>query len=176
MNKETERLRIRTFQEKDLEEMHAIFVQPEIMRLVGMAPAHVSKEQSRERLERWIRYGMHHAIVLKETEAVIGYLLIKPGEKEREKELGCALHPHYQRKGYMTETFQAVLKELSKEGIQLVWACCFKENTASRRLIEGCGFQFQKEGSYTTEEGVACTSLEYAIRLGKEVSQQEKEK
>lgn len=29
-----------------------------------------------------------------------------------------------------------------------MYACCFQENTASKHMIEKCGFSFEQEGTY----------------------------
>lgn len=169
MNIETERLLIRLFTMDDVFDMHDLFVLPEVMQPVGMAPAFTRIEESRERISRWIKKGIHHAIVLKGTDKVIGYIAIKPdSEDDREdtRELGFALNPQYQHHAYMTETVNAVIESLRSDGIHFVWACCFQDNLASKNLIERSGFVFQKSGEYFVEtEQHTYQSLEYRMNL-----------
>lgn len=175
MNIDTKRLHIRPFTINDGKDMHALFTLTEVMRPLGMAPAHTSMDQTIERLNRWSCMGIHHAITLRESkdgtesERVIGYIVIKPdSEENREdtRELGFALHPDWQHRGYMTETVEAVLAYLKKQGIRYVWACCFEQNLSSKSLIERCGFSFRQKGSFFAEgEGVTYPSLEYCMEL-----------
>lgn len=48
----------------------------------------------------------------------------------------------------MTEVIRAALEELFSQEIASVYACCFQENTASKHMIEKCGFAFEQEGTY----------------------------
>ncbi len=169
MNIETERLLIRPFTMEDVPDMHELFVLSEVMQPVGMAPAFTKMEESSDRISKWILFGLHHAIVLKENSKVIGYIVIKSDSEEaREdtRELGFALNPEYQHQAYMTETVKAVITNLQATGIHNVWACCFKENLSSKRLIEGCGFAFQNSGEYFAEtEQHTYQSFEYKMEL-----------
>ncbi len=169
MKLETRRLLIRPFTVADAEDAHAFFTLEEVMQPVGMAPVHTDMEQTMARLSRWAQHGMHHALALRETGVVIGYVVVKPdSEEDREdtRELGFALHPDYQHKGYMDEAVLAILDELRRAGIRFVWACCFKDNLPSKRFIQRAGFTFQQEGAYTAEgEGKTYPSLEYRMEL-----------
>lgn len=169
MNFFTERLEIRPFTKEDADAVYAFCSLPEVMDLSGMGAAHTSLEQTQRELGRWMRTGCKHAMVLRETGQVIGEISVKPdSEEQREdtRELGCALHPAYQHKGYMTEAVQGALGWLQKAGIRYVWACCFVENAPSRALIERCGFAFRRQGSYTVKTiGERHQSLEYCMEL-----------
>lgn len=175
MNIDTKRLHIRPFTIDDAEDMHPLFTLTEVMQPLGMAPAHTSMDQTTERLNRWISMGIHHAIALRkrnngvESERVIGYIVIESdSEENREdtRELGFALHPDWQHRGYMTETVEAVLAHLQEHGIRYVWACCFEQNLSSKSLIERCGFSFRQKGSFRAEgEGITYPSLEYCMEL-----------
>lgn len=166
---ETERLIIRPLTMDAVCEMHDMFVLTELMQPLGMAPAFTRIEESKERLINWIVKEFHYTIILKEIDKVIGYIVIKPDlEEDREdtRELGFALNPNYQHQAYMTETVNAVIGHLREAGICYVWACCFKDNQSSKKLIERCGFEFQNYGEYFAEtEQRTYQSLEYRIAL-----------
>lgn len=53
--------------------------------------------------------------------------------------IGVALLSKFRGQGYMKEAVNAVLKELSRNNIVYVWACCFKENVVSEKLIRSVG-------------------------------------
>lgn len=169
MRFETERLLIRPFIMDDVYDMHDLFVLYDVMQPVGMAPALTKINDSRERISRWIQRGIHHAIVLKGMNKVIGYIAIKPDSEEKRedtRELGFALNPKYQHQAYMSETINAVIEYLRINGICFVWACCFKDNVSSQKLIERCGFTFQNTGEYFAQTELRVyQSLEYRMNL-----------
>ena len=63
------------------------------------------------------------------------------------------------------EAIGVVLKELAKHNIVYVWACCFKENVASERLIRSIGFEFQQEGVFNSPNDKEYESLEFRMTL-----------
>ena len=54
-------------------------------------------------------------------------------------ELGIALSSRYHGKGIGTKAFSMAIAELFDRGYKEVIAACFKENEASRRMMEKCG-------------------------------------
>lgn len=151
MQLHTERLRIRPFLESDLYDMHEYCAQDGVGIHAGWA-AHTSLEESEEILRDWMAEGHKHAIVWLENGKVIGHISIDPDSEEGRadtRELGCALHLQYHRKGIMTEAIKVVLTYLfTTENIQFVWACCFQSNMASKGMIEKCGFRLMQEGIF----------------------------
>lgn len=167
MRIETQRLVIRNFQAADAEAAHGLFSDGETMRLVGMYPAFTRLAETAERIERWKETDQHLAITLKETGELLGYIAINPDSEEGRtdtRELGFALMPRFRRKGYMKEAVRAVLDALRQNGVAYVWACCFKENTASEHLIRSMGFEFQLEGTFAAPDKIY-QSLEYRITI-----------
>ncbi|MBQ6835585.1 MAG: GNAT family N-acetyltransferase [Clostridia bacterium] len=55
-------------------------------------------------------------------------------------EIGYAIHPDHQNKGYATEALKAVVEKLFEQGYAAVSAGIFEDNIASRRVLEKCGF------------------------------------
>lgn len=51
----------------------------------------------------------------------------------------------------MTEVVYEILNYLFINDIEYVYACCFKNNNASKGLIEKCGFTLENEGSFYSE-------------------------
>lgn len=150
MQLETQRTRLRPFQEADLYDLHAYSSRPGVGELAGWKP-HASLEESEQALCANIQNPNRLAIVWKDENRVIGHIAVhEDSEEGREdtRELGFALHPDYHRRGIMTEVVRRVLNSLFSDGIRHVYACCFQDNTASRRLIERCGFAFEREGAF----------------------------
>lgn len=168
MSIETERLLLRHFRADDASAAHALFSDREAMRMVGMYPPFAHMEETVARIDRWASSEGRLTIVLKGTDELIGYLAVNPDSEEgREdtRELGFALIAGHRGKGYMKEAVSAVLRELSKQGVAYVWACCFKENASSERLIRGMGFEFMQEGRYAAPNDREYESLEFRITL-----------
>ena len=168
MNIETERLLLRYFVKNDAKEAHELFCDEETMRMDGMYPPFTRLEETEARIDSWVNSKKHFAIVLKQTGELLGYIAINPDSEEgREdtRELGFALISKYRGKGYMKEAIGVVLKELAKHNIVYVWACCFKENVASERLIRSIGFEFQQEGVFNSPNDKEYESLEFRMTL-----------
>lgn len=165
---ETKRLLLRGFTRGDAKAMHELFCDGEAMRMTGMYPPFTRLEETEKRIVRWANEKRYLAIVLKERGALIGYIVINPdSEEDREdtRELGFALISEYRGQGYMKEAVNAVLKELAERSITYVWACCFKENAASERLIRSVGFEFRQEGGFDSPGDREYESLEFCLSL-----------
>lgn len=170
MKLETQRLIIRPFERGDAQQAHAFFALPQVMGPLGLAPAHTTLAQTEDRLAAWIAHEYHSAVVLKDSGALIGYIAVNPdseAHREDTRELGYALHPHYQGFGYMSEAVTETLRFLRREtDVKFVWACCFEGNPSSKALIERCGFEFQTKGEYFAQgEEKTYPSLEYRMQL-----------
>lgn len=168
MTIETKRLLLRYFSKNDAKEAHGLFCDEEAMRMVGMYPPFSCFEETEERINKWVNAKRHLAIVHKETGSLIGYIVINLDSEEcREdtRELGFALISKYRGRGYMKEAVKAVLKELSRDNIAYVWACCFKDNTVSEKLIRSIGFEFQQEGIFDSPNDRRYESLEFRMKL-----------
>ena len=170
MELRTQRLQIRLFSQRDLCDMHAYCAQKGVGENAGWA-AHQSLAESAEVLAGWVSEGRKHAIVWRKTGRVIGHISVDPDSEENRpdtRELGCALHPQYHRRGVMTEAIHAVLAFLfEEEAIQYVWACCFQHNVPSKKMIEKCGFLRMGEGAYFSSS-LNHTFPSYEYRLSNE--------
>lgn len=166
---DTKRLLLRPVIPDDATALHAFFCLPEEMRLLGLAPAHTTTDQSEALVARWAEDGQHHALLLRDSGTLIGYIAIQPDSEENRpdtRELGFGLLPQWRHQGYMTEAIQGVLSMLSQQNIRYVWACCFRENTASERLIRRCGFRYIQDGFFFAPgEAREYASLEFCMKL-----------
>ena len=103
MNLQTKRLTLRDFTINDLDDMHEIFGDAEVM-------AHTEPAYDKEKTEKFLldfcinrqpKGGF--AVVLKETGKVIGYVLFKPVDAPKIYEIGWIFNKDYWRKGYAYE-------------------------------------------------------------------------
>lgn len=143
---ETERLILRGWQLKDLDDLYEYAKDTRVGPMAGWEP-HSSKEISLNALKYYIENDDRWAIVLKENGKVIGSLNLKPDEnrgKYRAKLISFALSPDYWGNGYMTEAVKRVIRYVFEEmNIDLLGVFHYPHNTRSKRLIEKCGFQYE---------------------------------
>lgn len=104
-----------------------------------------SEDEAKKRMERTIAFQQTHTAWLiyeKESGEAIGFAGFLECKSGIFEDTGVAFGPKYVGKGYGKETLK-LLMELAKEaGGQKFIATCRSENTASRHLILGQGFQF----------------------------------
>ncbi len=147
---ETERTFLRNFIESDLQDVWEYSSQDGVGEAAGWLHHHTIAE-TRAALAKDIQNRSKYAIVLRKNKKAIGYLAVNEDSEDHRadtKELGCVPNRAYQRQGIMAEVIRAVLEELFSQEIAYVYACCFQENTASKHMIEKCGFSFEQEGTY----------------------------
>lgn len=161
---ETARVILRPFRETDLADLYEYSCQPGVGEMAGWKP-HASLAESRLVLAEYMGNSGIFAVEDKEHYKVIGHLAVHKDSEEGlddTKELGCALNRAYQRRGIMTEVISNVVAYLFEHGVKHVYACCFQENMASRRMIEKCGFTFDQQGTYFSKSlGQTFSSYEY---------------
>lgn len=83
----------------------------------------------------------------------IGYVQLAPIEDGWE--IGYHIAKKYTGKGYATEAVDAFLPVIaSRKGLTEIAGICLRENTASVRVMEKCGFEnvFTGEGDYQGEK------------------------
>lgn len=148
----TDRIILRNFKADDLNDLYEYCSQEGVGEMAGW-PRHTSLNYSRRVLNYYIHNKNLFAVVYKGNNKVIGHIGINEDSEDGRtdtKELGYALNKNYWNKGIMTEVVKAVLADLFEKwtGINYVYACCFKNNLASKKLIEKCGFKYYKEGIF----------------------------
>ena len=133
---ETDRCRIRHFEEKDLDSFIEYRNNKEWMQYQGF------KNRTREEYaafllgKRDIIIGIQLALAEKESDTLIGDIYLKyDGEAYC---LGYSLHPKYSGKGYMTEALTALIKQLKFD----IHAGVLPENEASKKLLKRLGFTY----------------------------------
>jgi len=155
-NLETERLTLRPWQESDLDDFYAYASVPGVGEMAGW-PHHQSIDMSRQILESFIASKEVFAVFHKQDKKVIGSLGVHSSwandEEEykhlRAKKIGYVLAKEYWGQGLMPEAVNAVIKYCFTElGLDAITIEHFKSNPQSRRVIEKCGFQYLRDGTY----------------------------
>jgi RimJ/RimL family protein N-acetyltransferase len=151
---ETERLRLRGFTAADLDLLHRLYSDPDVMFFIGTGGT-FSREQTQERLAatlfRWIQHGVPMwALFRKADQAFVGRCGFQILEATKEVELAYTLLPDAWGNGYATEASRACLEHAFTA---LKWDRVVSRtrptNSRSLRVMEKLGFQVEKEGEDT---------------------------
>lgn len=145
---ESARLLLRPWEMHDAPKLYEMAKDPDIGIRCGWR-THTSLEHSRFILRHVLMVEHTFAIVLKESNEVIGNIAFSPmrasnfARNENEGEVGFWLGKQYWNHGYMSEALKAILDYSFKNlNINLVWAGYFENNFASKSVQEKCGFKF----------------------------------
>ncbi|MBA3027819.1 MAG: GNAT family N-acetyltransferase [Desulfobacteraceae bacterium] len=149
MNLETESLVFRQFKRDDVVPLYEIQCDQESMQYTYVAK---SLDDSRSRLiayaEQFERLGYAPwTVLLKSNLKIIGWggLNIDPFDPGWGTEIAYFFHPDYWGKGYATQLVQIALNiGLNELGLSEINAYAHKDNIASIRVLEKCGFLFQR--------------------------------
>ncbi|HEX3558396.1 MAG TPA: GNAT family N-acetyltransferase [Pyrinomonadaceae bacterium] len=156
---ETARLRFRMFTPADLDDMHLITRDPEVM--YHIADGHtLTREETEENLERIIcafrRRGFGRwALVRKKTGALVGYCGLTLGSEEVGVELAYMLAKSEWGKGLATEAASATLRYgFETLGLGVIAGLTRPENARSRHVMERLNMKHIRDWRY---HGYSCT-------------------
>jgi ribosomal-protein-alanine N-acetyltransferase len=147
---ETERLVLRPFATDDLDAIHEVLGDAEIMTYY---PAPFTREQSR----RWIEWNLGHyrdhghglwVLESKETGRLVGDcgLIPQTVEGSAEVEVGWHVRRDHQRRGLATEAARECCRYAFEElGLTRLVSLIRPENVPSRRVAEKLGMRIEKE-------------------------------
>ena len=150
---ETPRLILRHQVIEDLDDLWALYCDPEITRYIPDAPR--SREEAKEELE-WHMHGHPRfpelglwATIHKETGKFIGRCGLLPWEidGQNEVEVAYTIAREFWGRGLATEAAQSIMK-YGFEKLNLIRLICLidQENIASQKVAEKIGMRFEKEG------------------------------
>jgi len=102
-----------------------------------------------------------HPVILLSNNENIGYVQAVPlgGDKW---EIGYHIAKSQTGNGYATEAVAAFIPVIARDiGISSIWGICRADNTASRRVLEKCGFELQEKAvmDYHGEKREVCRYL-----------------
>jgi len=144
MELETERLRIREFQQSDYDAVYEYSSDPEVVLYMPFGPN--TPEQAQGFLERVMpnqnekeRINYEMAVILKETNRLIGGCRINKVD-DIKAHIGYIFNKKYWGKGYATEAAIALVTfGFNEMNVHRVYATCDPENIASKRVLEKAG-------------------------------------
>ena len=149
----TERLRLRSFEERDAEDLFSYLSDPEVVRFEPYGT--MTLDECRVEAARRAYDERFWAV---ETDGkVIGNLFLSRPDDQNTAELGFVFSRAYQRKGYATEAAKCLLKyAFAHMGLHRVIAMCDAENPASWHLMERLGMRregcFRKNTAFWKDE------------------------
>lgn len=159
---ETKRLRLRPFEEKDLEDLFAYARVPGVGEKAGWSH-HKDQAESQRILAMFIAEKKTFALVDKESGKVIGSLGVERYGLEdrltefrgyRGRSIGYVLGQDYWGRGLMTEALQAVMDYLFDVlDYDFLLAGYYDHNDRSRRVQEKCGFRPYRKMVFDTSMG-----------------------
>ena len=145
---DAERVRLRPFRAADARAMHAIYGDPRHMRYWSADPS-TSLDETR-RMMRWHvayhpRYYVIWAIEEKKSKKLVGMINYHRREqRERRVDMGWAVVPGMDGKGYMTEAGRTLLRYVfDRLKVHKVEALIRKENKPSAALARRLGFRLE---------------------------------
>jgi RimJ/RimL family protein N-acetyltransferase len=152
----TERLVLRPFAERDLDDLHALTGDPEVVRYLYWE-VH-TPEETREALRRRIAQdalteeGQWLVLAMELDGRVIGQVVLKwASRSSRQGELGFVMHPAHQGKGYAREAAGAMLRLGFEDlGLHRIFGACDTRNEPSWRLMARLGMR--REAHFVEDE------------------------
>ncbi len=140
---ETNQLYLRRWYESDAKDLFAYARLPQVGPSAGWRP-HKTLLDSIDIIRRFIIEDETWAIVEKASRRVIGSVGLHPDNMRSVKEcrnLGYVLNPDFWGHGYATEAAQAALRFAFLDmGVELVSVSHYPDNSASKKVIQKCGF------------------------------------
>ena len=147
----TERLILRSFREKDADQMAELFANTDFMRFsLGVFTERKQTVAFIEKVMAWDRAGIpsQFAVIPRGEEAIIGYcgFFYHPEHVIEDIEIGYRLNPDHWNRGLITEAARAVRDHGFRDcKLSRVISLIHPENTPSRCVAEKNGMKVEKE-------------------------------
>ena len=147
---ETPRLRLRHFTLDDFDDLFRLYSDPQVMQYLSPRTREQTQASLCKHIQHWQEYnfGMWGVIEL-ESGKMIGRCGLGFLDNTPEVELGYVFDKSYWNMGLATEASQATLKYGFEEvELERIVAIAKPENSASVRVIQKIGMQYEKDAHY----------------------------
>jgi RimJ/RimL family protein N-acetyltransferase len=155
---DTERLRLRALTPDDVDNLAALYADPDVMRYVGNGQP-LPRERAEFSVDRAVNYWWKEhnfgpwVIELRDTGEFVGRCTIQTLQDGPEVEVGYILAKPHWGKGYATEATRALLAYgFDTAGLNRIVAITYPENTPSQHVLEKAGLKFEKMAHYLDTE------------------------
>ena len=150
----TDRLILRNWVESDIDDLYEYAKVEGVGEMAGWLH-HTSIDISKEILADFIANDEVYAVVMKESNKVIGSLgvhnrsRVSNYQNDIQREIGYVLNKEYWGSGLMPEAVREVIKYAFDElSVDVLWCAHFTTNQQSKRVIEKSGFRYHCDGIY----------------------------
>ncbi|MDY0089545.1 MAG: GNAT family N-acetyltransferase [Flavobacteriaceae bacterium] len=155
---ETERLLLRELHPFDAKNFYELNLNPDVIKYTG-DKVFGSVEESEYFLKNYKDYKINGygrwAVIEKKSDEFLGWCGLKYHNDSDEIDIGFRFFEKYWNNGFATESAKACIvygfKNLQLESII---GRAMKENTASVKVLEKIGLEFEKEFDFENKEGV----------------------
>jgi RimJ/RimL family protein N-acetyltransferase len=154
--KETQRLRIRRFDENDFENMLELDSDPDVMKYISggktTPPEEMKNILARTliRYDEWKVYGVW-AVELKDSGEFMGWVSLKPLPGTEEIEVGYRFRKKFWGKGFATEAATAMMSYGFNElKMSKIVAITDPENRASKNVLQKVGLKYVDDRTYVS--------------------------
>ena len=137
---ETERLLVRPFEPRDLEDFMVYRNNLEWMKYQGFKGLGRQDYETALLSEGSLETGLQLAIILKLADQLMGDLYLK--RTGQDAWAGCTIDPRYARAGLAYEAMEGLCSKLTSEQVNYLYASVMPENEASIGLLKKLQFQF----------------------------------
>jgi ribosomal-protein-alanine N-acetyltransferase len=151
----SERLKFRPFEDQDLDFLKKLYLNDNVMRLIGGKRDISQTEMTLQKFKKHIQehgYGMY-LVERKEDQVKVGYCGCRIYSPEIPAEMGYIIDEPFWGKAYATEAATAVSNDMKKfTHIKELVALINAENHASQKVIEKCDYTRDplRDGTYHT--------------------------
>ncbi|GHS94775.1 N-acetyltransferase [Bacteroidia bacterium] len=150
MELQTERMILRPWQDSDAEALYAIASNPEVGLNAGWEP-HKSVEHSREMIRTIFSEKEFYAIVLKDTNELVGCVGFLLGDAKHSKkmgdndaEAGYWIGVPYWGQGLIPEAMRELIRHGFEDlALDAIWEGYYEGNIRSKRVADKLGFIYQ---------------------------------
>ena len=153
---ESERLVMRQLKETDIDWVHQLNSDPEVMRYIWACHGKArSKEEEMERLQRTIQYYDDHkglgvfAISNQSNDAPLGWAALKHLDRSNLIEVGYRFFKNHWGRGYATECTNRLIRHgFETMGLNKIVAVTHPDNEASKHVLRKAGLIYKGEAHY----------------------------
>lgn len=162
---QTKRLLIKPYTEEDCNRMIELLTNDDIKKtfMIPDLPTQAKAKAMFDKLFELSASKDHYNAGIYYQDNLIGFVN-DVGIENRVIEMGYVIDPHYQKQGFATEAFQAVIQDLFQMGFIEVIAGAFAENTASLKVMEKCGMKRLDKTDELTYRGKMHHCIYYSIK------------
>lgn len=139
MDLQSERLRIRRLTPRDLDDLHAVWSDREVMRCIE-PPFDRARSEAFLQKAGFSEPPLIYGAALRETGACVGHVIFHPFEQEDEYEIGWVLRRDCWGQGFAGELTELLITEGKRLNLRALVLECAPEQTVTRHIAERYGF------------------------------------